>query len=73
MSDTPDKKQLLHRLLKFEGLLFLLGGIFLSVKKYFLDFTFVDTEIDTAMGSALIVFGFVNVFIAKKFFGQDTK
>lgn len=73
MSDQPDKKVLIGKILTIEGLLLLLGGIFLSVKKYFLDFTLVDAEMDTAIGSIIIVLGFVNVFIANKFFGRDAK
>ena len=72
MSDQPDKKALLHKVLKFEGIAFVLIGFLFSTKSYFSDFILIDADTDLYLGYGLVLVGFVNFFIANKFFGQDS-
>lgn len=69
MDDAPDKKQLLHQVLKTEGMLFIAGGSFLATKHYFSEITIIDIDTDFYLGCGLILVGFINIFIANKFFG----
>lgn len=69
MSDAPDRKQLLHQILKTEGKLFLVGGSFLATKHFFSEIALIDIDTDFYLGCGLIILGFTNIFIANKFFG----
>lgn len=69
---TPDKKQMLSQFLKLEAFFFIFGGVFLSTKSYFSEIIMLDVQTDMYLGYGLIFVGFINIFIANKFFGTKT-
>ena len=73
MSDQPDTRELLHKLLKLEGIIFFFAGIALVLKPYVSEFTLIDADTDLYLGYGLTLFGFINFFIANRFFGRETK
>jgi len=68
MSGEIEKKKLLNKVLTYEGFVMFLVGLFFAIKPHFSDFIFIDSDIDLYLGYALILTGFINIFIANKFF-----
>jgi len=73
MSGDGEPKRLIGSILRVEGWGLFLGGLFLATKPYYTDFELLDAEMDLNIGYALILIGFINIFIANKFFKRDTK
>ena len=68
MDQQIEKKKLLNMILTYEGFALFLGGLFFATKARYSDFVFIDVDIDTYMGYALMITGFINIFVANKFF-----
>ena len=66
-----EKKQLLNKILKGEGVLFVLVGFFLSAKPYFSNLVLLDADTDLYLGYGLTLVGFINFFIAHNFFNNE--
>ena len=73
MVRDEEKRALLAKLLKIEGVVLFAVGMAFVLKSYFTDWTLTDTDTDMIIGYALVLVGFINFFIATRFFGNDAK
>lgn len=74
MSVQPDEsKKLINNILKIEGVLALLAGIFFMSKQYYSSFEFLGADGDMFLGFGLFVVGISNFIIADKFFPYKIK
>lgn len=73
MSDKSEQKRMIGGILRVEGFALFFGGLFLATKPYYSEIVFLDAEMDLNIGYALILIGFINVFIANKFFKREAE
>jgi len=73
MSDKAEQKRLIGGILRIEGFALFFGGLFLATKPYYTDVIFFDADMDLNIGYALTLIGFINIFIANKFFKREAK
>ncbi|MBL4804240.1 MAG: hypothetical protein JKY71_05190 [Alphaproteobacteria bacterium] len=65
---SPENKRLVNTIIKADGVLFTLGGIFLLSKDYFMEFELLGDDGDMFLGLGLMVTGITSIIIADKFF-----
>ena len=74
MSVEPqESKKLIHQILKAEGVIVLLVGIFFMTKHYYSNFEFLGPDTDSYFGFGLFAIGIANFIIADKFFPYKTR
>lgn len=65
---SRENKKLLNTIIKADGTLFTLGGIFLLAKDYFMELELIGKDTDIFLGIGLMVTGVATIIIADKFF-----
>lgn len=65
---SPESKRLVNTIIKADGVLFTLGGIFLLAKDYFMELELLGGNADMFLGLGLMVTGITSIIIADKFF-----
>lgn len=67
---SRENKKLVNTIIKADGALFTLGGIFLLAKDYFMELELLGGDGDMFLGFGLMVTGITSIIIADKFFKQ---
>ncbi len=65
---SRENKKLVNTIIKADGALFTLGGIFLLAKDYFMELELLGGDGDMFLGFGLMVTGITSIIIADKFF-----
>jgi len=74
MAAKPDEsKKLINLVLKGEGIVAALAGIFFLTKPCYSDFEFLGNDGDFYLGLGLFIIGISNFIVADKFFPYKTK
>ena len=74
MSVEPHEgKKLINLVLKGEGVIAAIAGIFFLTKQYYSDFEFIGADGDFYLGLGLFVIGISNFIVADKFFPYKTR